>query len=175
MVKCWSGQGPGQDCTLQSWRWECHSGRFPACLIIGIVLYHFLHVKKTSWLTWVLSRASEILGEHMQGRLWGGAFAVTPKAEVGVSLWRPLCLPGVSARQEPCSEQEQDWAFLAWWIFSCTGVFEINVFMCLRTYMKYGDLSTEIVACWCRQFPVFWGGWVCLFLFLAKACSFTPF
>lgn len=129
---------------------------------------------------WVLSRTSEILGEHMQGRLWskkvrGGAFAVAPKPEVGMSLWRPLCLPAVSAQQEPCSEQEQDWAFLAWWIFSCTGVFEMNVFICLRTYMKYGDLSAEIVVCWCRQFPVFWGGWVCLFLFLVKARSFTHF
>lgn len=47
MVKCWSGQGPGQGCTLQSWRWECHSRRFPACLIFGIVLHHFLHVKKS--------------------------------------------------------------------------------------------------------------------------------
>lgn len=69
----------------------------------------------------------------MQGRLWskkvwGGAFAVAPKPEVGMSLWRPLCLPAVSAQQEPCSEQEQDWVFLVWWIFSCTGVFEMNVF-----------------------------------------------
>lgn len=47
MVKCQPGLGAGQGCTLQSWRWECHSRRFLACLIFGIVLHHFLHVKKS--------------------------------------------------------------------------------------------------------------------------------
>lgn len=35
--------------------------------------------------------------------------------------------------------------------------------------------DTEVVVCWCRQFPVFWGGWVWLCSFLVKARSFTHF
>lgn len=114
---------------------------------------------------WVLSRTSEILGKHVQGRL---AVEKT-MCEGEQPVWFPqetlICPFGGSSafsrgvlcvQEHTYSEQERDWTFIAWWLLVAQ-VYEMNVlisYIFKNIYELWGSerWDSEVVECWCQQF-----------------------